>query len=94
MDIQVGDFIELEENAGFSRGALRTFDHDGELHRMQAKVLEVGSNLIRIQREGAVRLKWGNYPVLEWINRSDIYGVVQPGLVPVRGKRYEQFWDG
>ena len=93
MVIQEGDFIELEENAGFQRGGLRTFDHDGELHRMQARVLEVGSNLIRIQRDGAVRTKYGSYPMTEWINRSDVHGVVEPGLVPVRSKRYEQFWS-
>ena len=28
------------------------------------------------------------------INLSQILGVVDPGLVPIRGKRYEQFWDG
>ena len=70
------------------------FDHDGELLRMQAKVLDVSGHLIRIQRDGAYRTKWGSYPMVEWINRNEIHGVVQPGLVPVRGKRYEQFWDG
>ena len=94
MDIREGDFIELEENAGFTRGGLRTFDRDGELHRMHARVLEVGSNLIRIKRDGAVRTKYGSYPMTEWINRSDVHGVVEPGLVPVKAKRYEQFWDG
>ncbi len=57
-------------------------------------MLEVGSNLIRIQRDGVVRTRYGSYPMTEWINRSDVYGVVEPGLVPVRAKRYEQFWDG
>ena len=57
-------------------------------------MLEVGSNLIRIQRDGVVRTRYGSYPMTEWINRSDVYGVVEPGLVPVKPKRYEQFWDG
>ena len=91
--MRVGDYVALTEQAGFQRGALRTFDHDGELHRMQARVLEVGSNLIRIQREGVVRTKYGSYPLTEWINRSDVHGVVEPGLVPVKAKRYEQFWS-
>ena len=94
MDIREGDFIELEEQAGFSRGALRTFDHDGELHRMQAWVLDVSGQLVRIQREGAYRTKYGSYPMVEWVNRSDVHGVVEPGLAVIKGKRYDQFWDG
>ena len=38
--------------------------------------------------------KWGSFPMTNLINRSQILGVVEPGLVPIRGKRYEQFWDG
>lgn len=92
--MNVGDYVELTEEANYERGGLRMFDGEGELLRMQARVLKVGSNLIRIQREGAIRMKWGSFPMVEWINRNEIHGVVQPGLVPAKGKRYKQFWDG
>ena len=43
---QEGDFIELKEQAEFSRETLRTFDHDGELHRLQARVQKVSGEAL------------------------------------------------
>ena len=57
------------------RGALRTFNRDGELHRMQACVLDAGGNLIRIQREVTINHKSASYPITEWINLGVIHGI-------------------
>ena len=92
-DIQVGDWVELCEEATYARGGLRQFDGDGRQILIQGEVKRINGSLVNICRHGAVMLKGGSYPMVEWVNRSDIAGVVQPGLVLSKARKYEQFWD-
>ena len=88
--MEIGDYVELTEEATYARGGLRKFDEEGEIMRMQVEVVGFEGQLIRVRRRGAVRMKFGSYPMVELIGRGDVVGVVEPGLAVIKKSRYER----
>ena len=91
--MKIGVYVELTEEATYPRGGLRKFDEEGEIMRMQVEVVGFDGQLIRVRRHGAVQMKFGSYPLVELISRSEVMGVVEPGLAVIKKSGYEQFWD-